>query len=146
MAIEFNHPTNPSPTPVPIPAPVPFHTIEIPTLLSRIPLVDRLSSSFTSTFTPLNPTSTGPILSVDVPLYAHPLRPDSPPLTTIHTMSSCLRDPRLAIPLGSYLDTNSPLWALYCANLQNQRLGNLLTLATTEKSITRCLSLICSIQ
>ena len=146
MAIEFNHPTNPSPAPVPIPAPVPSHTIEIPTLLSRIPLVDRLSSLFTSTFTPLDPTSTGPILSVNIPLYAHPLRPDSLPPTTINTMSSHLRDPCLAVPVGSYLDANSPLWALYHANLQNQCLGNLLTLAATEESITHCLSLIHSIQ
>ena len=146
MAIKFNCPTNPLPAPIPIPAPVPSHTTEIPTLLSRIPLVDRLSSLFTSTFTPLDPTSTGPILSINVPLYAHPLRPDSPPPATINTMSSHLCDPHLAVPLGSYLDANSPLWALYRANLQNQCLGNLLALAATEESVTHCLSLIHSIQ
>ena len=146
MAIKFNHPTNPSPAPVPIPAPVPSHTIEIPTLLSRIPLVDRLSSSFTSTFTPLDPTSTGPILSINIPLYAHPLHPDSLPPATINTISSRLRDSCLAVPVGSYLDANSSLWAPYHANLHNQHLGNLLTLAATEESITHRLSLIRSIQ
>ena len=108
MAIEFNCPTNPLPTPVSIPAPVPSHTIEIPTLLSHIPLVDRLSSLFTSTFTPLNPTFTGPILSVDVPLYAHPLHPDSPLPATINTMSSHLRDPRLAVPMAVTLMPTPP--------------------------------------
>ena len=136
MAIEFNHPTNPSPAPIPIPAPVPSSMIAVPTLLSHIPLVDRLSSSFSSTFAPPSPAISGPITLVDIPTYAHLLRSDSPSSTTLHTMSFHLRDPRLAVPVGSHLDINSPLWALYCVNLQNQCLGNLLALTATEESIT----------
>ena len=136
MAIKFNCPTNPSPTPIPIPAPIPSSMIAVPTLLSRIHLVDRLSLSFSSIFAPPSPTIFSPITSVDVPAYAHPLRPDSPSPTTLCTMSSHLHDPHLAVPVGSHLDINSPLWALYHVNLQNQRLGNLLVLAATEESVT----------
>ena len=146
MAIEFNCPTNPSPTPIPIPAPVPSSTIAVPPLLSCISLVDRLLSSFSSTFTPPSPAISSPITLVDVLTYAHPLCPDSPSPATLCTMSSHLHDPRLAVPVGSHLDINSRLWALYHINLQNQCLGNILMLTATEESVTQCLSLIHSIQ
>ena len=120
--------------------------IAIPTLLSHIPLVDRLSSSFSSTFALPSPAISGPITLVDIPTYAHPLCPDSPSPATLYTMFFHLCNPCLAVPVGSHLDINSPLWALYCVNLQNQCLGNLLALTTTEESIARRLSLICSIQ
>ena len=143
MAIELNHSTTPSLAPIPIPAPIPTSTtIAVPFLLSHIPLVDRISSS------PLvipAPTITGSIMSVDIPLYAHHLHTDSPSQEELCNMTAHLCDPHLAIPLDSYLDVDSPLWALYWANLQNQYLGNLLILATTKQSITCHISMIQSI-
>ena len=48
----------------------------------------------------------------------------------------------MAVPLSHYLDMESPLWNLYCAYLQNQHLGNLLSLTTSEASITRKVALL----
>ena len=117
MAIEFNHFTTFSPTLILIPAPIPtFTTLATPSLPSHISLADRISSS------PLvlpGPTTTGSIMSVDVPLYAHYLCIDLSSPEELHNMTAHLCDPHLTIPLDSYLDVNSPLWALYQANLQN---------------------------
>ena len=143
MAIEFNHSTTPSPAPILIPAPIPISTtLAIPSLLSYIPLANRISSF------PLvlpGPTTTGSMLSIDIPLYAHHLCTNSSSPEELHNMTTHLHDPYLTISLNSYLDINSPLWALYQANLQNQCLGNLLTLAATKQSITHCISMIQSI-
>ena len=143
MAIEFNHSTTPSPTPIPIPAPVSTSTtLAIPSLLSHIPLANRISS-FPLVLPGL--TTTGSIMSVNIPLYTHHLYTDSPSPKELYNMTAHLHDPHLTIPLDSYLNIDSLLWALYWANLQNQCLGNLLALAATKQSITHCISMIWSI-
>ena len=111
MAIKFNYSTTPSPTPILIPAPIPTSaTIAIPSLLFYIPLVDRISSLPIITPTP---ATISPIMSVDIPLYAHHLCIDSPAPKELRNMTAHLHDPCLTIPLDSYLNINSSLWALY---------------------------------
>ena len=142
MAIKFNHSTTPSSAPIPIPAPIPTSTtLAIPSLLSHITLANRISS-FLLVLPGL--TTTGFIMLMDVSLYAHHLCTDSPSPEELHNMTACLYDLHLAIPLDSYLNVNSLLWTLY-ANLQNQHLGNLLTLTITKQSITCHISMIWSI-
>ena len=48
----------------------------------------------------------------------------------------------MAVLLSHYLDMGSPLWNLYYAYPQGQCLGNLLSLATSEASITRRVALL----
>ena len=141
MAIKFNHSTTPSSAPIPIPAPIPTSTtIAVPSLLSQISLVDRISS-----FPLVTPTTTSPIMLVDIPLYTYHLCTDSPIPEELCNMTTCLCDPCLAIPLNSYLNVDFLLWTLYQANLQNQCLGNLLALTATKQSITHQISMIWSI-
>ena len=60
-------------------------------------------------------------------------------------MARLLQDPQMAIPLNHYLDMGFPLWNLYHAYLQNQHLGNLLSLTASEASITRRVALLYNI-
>ena len=51
----------------------------------------------------------------------------------------------MAVPLSTYLNVGSPIWELHRAYLQNQRLGNLLSLAASETSITCRIQLLTTI-
>ena len=63
-----------------------------------------------------------PIHSVTVPLYAHTLRDDFPDSRDIKKLSDYLCSPTFALSIDSFLDIDSPLYALRCAYLKNSHL------------------------
>ena len=63
-----------------------------------------------------------PIHSVTIPLYTHTLRDDFPDTRDIKKLSNYLRSPAFALSINSFLDIDSPLYALRCAYLKNSHL------------------------
>ena len=78
-----------------------------------------------------------PIISVDVPIYAHCLRKGALGETERDTLHSLLYSPHIHCILESHLDDNSPLWSATRIYIQVQRLRTLLDLASSPSSIGR---------
>ena len=69
-----------------------------------------------------------PIVSVDVPIYAHRLREGTLGETERDALHSLLYSPHIHRILESHLDDNSPLWSATRIYIQVQRLRTLLDL------------------
>ena len=94
-----------------------------------IPSTDHLEHSAT-----INPR---PIVSVDVPIYAHRLREGTLREIERDALHSLLYSPHIHRILESHLNDNSPLWSTTRIYIQVQRLCTLLDLASSPSSIGR---------
>ena len=85
--------------------------------------------------TTVNPS---PIVSVDVPIYAHRLHEGALGEPEQDALHSLLYSPHIHRILESHLNDNSPLWSAIRIYIQVQQLRTLLDLASSPTSIGRC--------
>ena len=78
-----------------------------------------------------------PIVSVDVPIYAHRLCEGTLGEPEQNALHSLLYSPHIHQILESHLDDNSPLWSTTRIYIQVQWLRTLLDLASSPTSISR---------
>ena len=93
--------------------------------------------------TTVNPS---PIVSVDVPIYAHRLREGTLGEPERDTLHSLLYSPHIHRILESHLNNNSPLWSATRIYIQVQWLRTLLDLASSPSSIGRRCNILRAIQ
>ena len=93
--------------------------------------------------TTINPS---PIVSVDVPIYAHRLCEGTLGEPERDALHSLLYSPHIHRILESHLDDNSPLWSATRIYIQVQWLRTLLNLASSPTSIGRCCNTLHAIQ
>ena len=93
--------------------------------------------------TTVNPS---PIVSVDVPIYAHRLCEGTLGEPERDALHSLLYSPHIHRILESHLDDNSPLWSATRIYIQVQQLHTLLDLASSPSSIGRCCNTLRAIQ
>ena len=99
-----------------------------------IPSVPTPPTNHMECSTTINPR---PIISVDVPIYAHHLREGTLGEPERDALHSLLYSPHIHRILESHLDDNSPLWSATRIYIQVQRLRTLLDLASSPSSIGR---------
>ena len=126
------------------PSTIDFHSLSLADRISSPPLSFSTipTPGWTATELPIPisihvPTTVSSIISVNVPIYAYQLQKELPGGLSLTQIARLLQDLQMAVFLSHYLDMGFPLWNPYHAYLQNQCLGNLLSLAASEVSIIR---------
>ena len=108
-----------------------------------IPIVPTSPADRMEHSTTMNPH---PIVSIDVPIYAHHLREGTLRESERDALHSLLYSPHIHRILESHLDDNSPLWSATRIYIQIQWLRTLLDLASSPSSISRCCNTLRAIQ
>ena len=99
-----------------------------------IPSIPTPPTHLMERLTTINPC---PIISVDIPIYAHRLREGTLGELERDILHSLLYSPHIHRILEFHLDDNSPLWSATRIYIQVQRLRTLLDLASSPSSIGR---------